>query len=41
LIILGHKFVEALLNDVVTIQILDQSYYMEAKGENDRVDLIF
>lgn len=40
LIILCHKFVEALLNDVVAVKILDKSYDMEAQGEDDRVDLI-
>jgi len=26
---------------VVTVEILDKSYDMEAKGEDDRVDLIY
>lgn len=39
LVIFWSELVEALLNDMVTIEVLDQSHHMKAKRENDRIDL--
>jgi len=39
LIVLWSKLVQALLNDMVTIQVLDQNNNMEAKCDDDGVNL--
>ena len=39
LVVLGHELVEALLNDVVAIQVLDQNDDVQTQSDDDRVDL--
>ena len=39
LIVLRHELVQALLDDVVAVQVLDQHDDVQAKGDDDGVDL--
>ncbi len=39
LIILWDKFVQALLNDVIAVEILDEDYYVQTESHDDRMDL--
>ena len=39
LVIFGSKLVQALLNDMIAIQILDKHYNMKAQSKNDRMYL--
>ena len=39
LIVLGHELVQALLDDVVAVQVLDQHDDVQAEGDDDGVDL--
>ena len=39
LVVLGNELVEALLDDVIAVEVLDKHYDMEAQGEYNRVYL--
>ena len=39
MVILGRKLVQALLDDVVAIEVLDEDDDVEAEGDDDGVDL--
>lgn len=40
LVVLGDQSVQAFLDDVVPIQILDQGYNVQTQGEDDAPDLV-
>jgi hypothetical protein len=39
LVVLVSKLVQAFLNDMVSVQVLDEHYHMQAKRDNDRMYL--
>lgn len=39
MIVLRRKLVQALLDDVVTVEVLDEHYDVQAESNNDRMDL--
>lgn len=39
LVVLGHELVKALLDDVVPVQVLDESDHMQAERDDDGVNL--
>ena len=39
LIVFGGQFVQALLNDMITIQVFDKHHNMQAERDNNRVNL--
>jgi hypothetical protein len=39
LVVLGCQLVQAFLDDMVSVEVLDENHHMEAERDDDRVDL--